>query len=48
MALLTTATQHRSVMLNLFQHPLELFLLIGVILKQVQDDVPIMALDDLE
>ena len=28
-------------MLNLFQHPLKFTGIIGVILKQVQDDVPI-------
>ena len=35
-------------MLNLFQHPLELLVLFGVILKQVQDHVPMIVPDDLE
>jgi len=33
----------RSVILNLFQDLLELLELFGGILKQVQDDVPIMS-----
>ena len=33
----------RSVILNLFQDPLELFVFFGEILKQVQDDVPIVS-----
>ena len=55
MALLTWATHHRSVIPShpelvsgLFRDILELLLLIGVILKQVQDDVPIIVSDDLE